>query len=198
MNTKNKIELALQFLDRHEKVFGQKIPQRLREFWSNGEAEKFENTYTEFLKTPNGLDGIFQVLLAIPSWEIQGNDGGIDISVVGPDGEWTNAKKFIPLFHAEQDRFFVVRIDRPECPVGYFEEEIFEWNDSGCKSGVYLLKKYKSFDEFLSSLSKSPSKNGEVMECTHPKSIQENWIESPRWLKEWEEEDSNEESEEGD
>ncbi|WP_125184811.1 hypothetical protein [Leptospira kmetyi] len=169
MNTNEKIELALRFLDRHEKVFGQKVPQRLREFWKDGEFEKFENGYTRFIKTPLGPNGSFQLNSAVPSWEAMA-DHCLDDAVVGPRGEWTNAKKFIPLFHADQSCFFVVKIDTPECSVGWFEEEALAGSlgegkeGNGYHSGVYLLT--RTLDDFLATIGESPNADeDEVIEC---------------------------------
>ncbi|EQA53510.1 hypothetical protein LEP1GSC052_3233 [Leptospira kmetyi serovar Malaysia str. Bejo-Iso9] len=154
-------------MDRHEKVFGQKVPQRLREFWKDGEFEKFENGYTRFIKTPLGPDGSFQLSSAVPSWEAM-SDHCLDDAVVGPRGEWTNAKKFIPLFHADQSFFFVVKIDTPECSVGWFEEEALAGSlgegkeGDGYHSGVYLLT--RTLDNFLATIGDSPD-GDEVIEC---------------------------------
>ncbi|PJZ30173.1 hypothetical protein CH378_09070 [Leptospira kmetyi] len=151
-------------MDRHEKVFGQKVPQRLLEFWKDGEFEKFENGYTRFIKTPLGPDGSFQLSSAVPSWEAM-SDHCLDDAVVGPRGEWTNAKKFIPLFHADQSFFFVVKIDTPECSVGWFEEGALVGNKedkNGYHSGVYLLT--RTLDNFLATIGDSPD-GDEVIEC---------------------------------
>ncbi|WP_125226077.1 SMI1/KNR4 family protein [Leptospira barantonii] len=181
MNTQDRIALALELLDRHEKLYKQKVPQRLRDFWKNGEFAKYENCFTKYLKIPQG-SGSFQILTAVPSWEIQGQLGGLDSSIVDPNGDWEHAKKFIPLFHAEQDFFFVVRLDKADCPVGWYEEETWEEDGdgfAGYKMGVYKIA--KSLDEFLSLI--RDSADGEAIEIDFPKEIERSWDETRGVLK---------------
>lgn len=183
MNTQDRIALALELLDRHEKLYKQKVPQRLRDFWKNGEFTKYENRFTKYLKIPQG-SGSFQILAAVPSWEVQGQLGGIDNSIVDPDGDWRHAKKFIPIFHAEQDHFFVVRLDKSDCPVGWYEEETWEEDGDGFEGydkGVFKLT--KSLDEFLSSIQDSADGEEEGIEVDFPKEIATSWDEARRVLK---------------
>lgn len=152
MKKSAKIALAQRALDRHEKAFGRKIPDRIRKYWSTGEALEYEGLCLTNTEVPSFGESSMQVRAAIPSWEVMGTSGGSDIGVVGPGGDWKGAANCIPLFHTEQSRFFVARIDDPKCPVGYYEDETFDDSSGGYQEGVYLIA--KSLDAFVKSLKK--------------------------------------------
>jgi hypothetical protein len=149
MKSANKIALARRALQRHGQAYGRRIPKRLWELWRTGEALKYDGKCVRENEV-HDCEMTWRLRPALPSWEVLGQRGGLDIEVVGPRGEWKAAGDFIPLFHAGTHCFFVAKITDDRCPVGYFEEETFRSNGSGYDNGVVIVA--KTLDRFLKSL----------------------------------------------
>ena len=160
MNETEKTTLALRALKRHETAYGRKIPPRLETFWRTGEAFKFEGKCLTEDKIRD-LEMTWEVRAAVPSWEVLGQSGGIDIGIEGPEGEWAEAGDFVPLFHTDDHFFFMAGIKDPQCPVYYFEEELF--SDPP-------IRVAKSLDAFLKMLGE-----GQVEYRPEPEEVESIW-----------------------
>ncbi len=157
MTNQEKITLALKALDDHLTTYAEAdhaptIPQRLRDFWATGEAFKYDN-----LCLPKGTvlpgwdeESTFRLHLMAPRWDNLLVE--LDDAVVGPEGDWEQAYKYIPIFvgGVQGDFCIVVRLDKPNCPVGLFEEANWDDNDEETPDGIYPLA--NSLDAFLASL----------------------------------------------
>jgi hypothetical protein len=151
MTDQDKIKLARRAFDQHEESYGQPIPPRLLRFWRSGAAlRQHRKCLAEDTKIPRFDPGSFRLVAVPPSWEVQSAAGGLDDAIVGPDGEWVHAGKFLPLFGCEQAALIVARLDSESCPIGWFEESSFHEEGPGYEDGVYLLS--PSLGQFLETL----------------------------------------------
>lgn len=190
MNARKKTELAVTLLKRHGVVYGHDVPKRLVSFWQKGEvlAASGKCLPAGFADIPSFGDGSFRVMAAAPSWEVQGEIGGLDSGVIGPDGDWKGAASCVPLFHAEPACYFVARIDDPKCPVGWYEEESFEEDGEGYVDGVFMVA--PSLESFLKALVPLDDADNESMD---DETWEETWEGIPEVLQMLSETDGDEE-----
>ncbi len=121
MNTNAKIEVMKAACDAHGQAYEITIPKRLLDFVSSGAAFEIDG---RSWKDERG--DTFRVRATIPSWEVLSSFGPLDDAVVGPDGDWKDAARYLPLFLlGGSPRFFVVDLKSPTCAVAIFEEEAF-------------------------------------------------------------------------
>jgi hypothetical protein len=151
MDNAEKTKIALAACAAHTEEYGTKIPDRVVQFWKSGEAFKLDMKCIPdgAFEIPGWGDGSKRLGLAVPSWPIQAGNA-LDDAIVGPDGDWEFAKLYLPLFHVEQSRFVVVRLDDPKCPVGFYDEECWDSDGDGYKKGVFMLA--ASLDQFVRGL----------------------------------------------
>ncbi len=154
MDVNKKIEIALKECERHTRVYGRKIPDRILRFWKTAEAFRYDKWCTvPGPEIPNFGHKSMRLAVTVPSWEIQSTAGGVDSAIVGPGGGWEQSKNFLPLFSAEQSRLVVVNLLKRQCPVGWYDEECWQKDGDGYVTGVYMLS--PSLDKFLPSLVRS-------------------------------------------
>jgi hypothetical protein len=151
MNEATKIRVAARALDLHEKAYGAKIPARLRAFFEKGEAFAADGKcLPSSVKMPEGLyePGAFRLRATVPAWGLQAATW-LDDAVVGVDGDWTEARYFVPLFRSEG--LVVAAIDDQRCPIGWFTETTWQLDGKqGYRRGVFPLA--DSLEEFLALL----------------------------------------------
>ncbi len=151
MDQSEKIRVAIQACAQHEEQYGEKVPDRLLQFWQTGEAFRYDRKcLPPDTDIPGFETGSFRLAATVSSWDVQSSLGGLDDAVVGQHGDWTQAKKFLPLYMADQSRLIVARVDDPACPVGWFEEETWSSEGGDYDEGVYTLS--SSLDAFLQTL----------------------------------------------
>ncbi len=136
MNMADKRKAALSALENHARRYQVTIPDRLRAFY----AGDFEQYHLRFATAePTGWGNTtFQVALTPPTWLNKDDD-----AMNGPDGEWEDAKHYVPLFVTDQALYAVANLQQPDCPVGWYNEE--NWSE-GPSEGAPTL------DAFLAAL----------------------------------------------
>jgi hypothetical protein len=156
VNTNEKIAATKSACDGHEETYGIEIPKAVRDFVASGAAFEIDG---KSWKDERG--DTFRVRATLPSWEALSSFGPLDDAVVGPDGDWKDAGRYLPLFLlGGSPRFLVVDLKSPTCAVGLFEEEAF-----GAKQARYEPQGVaKSLDELGKSLvvEKSPTFEAEL------------------------------------
>ncbi len=148
---KKQLELAQRALDEHQREYGVPVPASLRRLWSEGVPFAHDGkVYAPTRELPHFGSGTVRLRVTAPSWARQARLGGLDAGVVGVGGSWAGAARFLPLFHAEQSRLVVVRLDAPGLPVGWFDEESLGERAEGFHHGIFQLA--PKLTEFLSHL----------------------------------------------
>lgn len=147
MDVQEKIKIALAACKEHEEDFSTKVPKQIIEFWQSEDAFQYNRKcLPESTELPGFDPGSFRLVNTVPSW----SKTRLDDAVVGPDGDWEHAGKYLPLFMAEQSRYIVLRLDDPNGAVGWFEEETWDSDAEGYRDGVYMLS--NSLEDFLKTL----------------------------------------------
>ncbi len=148
METEDKQRVITALLQRFAEQYDTEIPKKLAVFFASGAAFNCEGKCAK-LDVPGFDTGTFRLVVAPPSWEAAAA-ANLDDAVVGEDGEWEDAGRFVPLFSVEQSSYIVAQIDNPNCPVGFFNEENWSEDGDGYTSGVFIVA--KSLDEFRAKL----------------------------------------------
>lgn len=148
METDDKKRVAAELLEIHAETFDVEIPKRLSVFFASGAAFNCEGKCAK-LDVPGFEPGTFRLVCVPPSWEAAAA-ADLDDAIVGEDGEWEAAGDFVPIFAVDQSSYLVAKIDDPNCPVGFFDEETFRENGDGYVDGVYMIA--DSLDAFRASL----------------------------------------------
>jgi hypothetical protein len=154
MDVERKKSWAKAILVVHEQVYGKAIGARLKRFWDTSEGWKYEGTTLQ-AKLPGFSDQRWRVNVAPPSWNALAA-AVLDDAVVGPNGDWTHAGSFLPVFSVSSesgDGFIVASVADPSW-VGFFHEEHWESSAKGFRDGVFVLA--QSLDQFLFNLGASP------------------------------------------
>ncbi|CAN5905571.1 hypothetical protein BH11MYX2_BH11MYX2_17530 [soil metagenome] len=132
MDLSAKRTAALAALDNHARRYGVTIPDRLRQFYA-GAFDRYQLMYC------TGEDErVHQVALTPPTWLDKDDD-----AINGPEGEWEDAKHYLPVMVSDQAMFLVADLRDPGCPVGWYEEPSFG-------DGVQTVA--TSLDQFLAGL----------------------------------------------
>lgn len=148
MEFDEKQEVAAALLQRFADIYDVEIPKKLQVFFASGAAFNCEGKCAK-LDVPGYEPGTFRLVTVPPSWEAAAA-ANLDDAIVGEDGEWEDADRFVPIFGVDQSSYIVAKIDDPSCPVGFFNEENFREDGDGYTTGVYMIA--KSLDEFRASL----------------------------------------------
>ena len=188
METEQKQQIAAALLERHADTFDVEIPKALQVFLASAGAFNCENKCAK-LSVPGWEPGTFRLVVAPPSWEAAAATD-LDDAIVGEDGEWDHADRFVPVFRVDESSYIVVKVDDPKCPVGFFDEETFGEEGKGWDGGVFMLA--DSIASFRASL--VDVDEGEADYETEPDD--EIWDELAEELED-EDEDDEDEDEEG-
>jgi hypothetical protein len=146
------IAAALAGCAEHRSVYGVEVSARVLSYWQTGEALRYHaKCLPETLRLPQLERGTVRLALVPPSWAALSELGGLDDALSGPLGEWTHAKRFLPLFLADQSSVVVAQLDDPLCPVGWYEDGTALRGDAdGYAQGVFRLA--PSLEAFLRML----------------------------------------------
>ena len=148
MELEEKQEVAAALLQRHATIYEVSIPKKLTVLYASTGAFNMEGKCAK-LDVPGYEAGTFRLVACPPSWEAA-SAVNIDDAIVGEGGEWEAAGEFVPIFNVDQSAYIVVKIDDPNLPVGFFNEENFREDGDGYTTGVYMIA--KSLEEFRASL----------------------------------------------
>lgn len=148
MDAQTKQAAARAACDNHETDYAVAANSRLRAFYETGEAWSFDRKcLPPGTELPLMEPGSFRLCVTIPSWLAHTMDY-LDDAVVGPSGDWTAAKEYMPVFHCDQGKFIVMRNDNGA--IGWFEEGAWNNNSEGFRDGVFHLA--DSLDAFTAGL----------------------------------------------
>lgn len=148
MELEEKQAVAAALLERHAAIYDVAIPKKLNVLYASAGAFSMEGKCAK-LDVPGYEEGTFRLVACPPSWEAA-TATNLDDAVVGEDGEWEAAGKFVPIFNVDQSGYIVAKIDDPSLPIGFFNEENFREDGDGYKTGVFMLA--KSLEDFRASL----------------------------------------------
>lgn len=134
---------AIYALNNHARRYHVEIPKALKQFYQTDFKEHHLKCFRG--EQASFGSGTFQVAIVPPSWLSKGDD-----AISGPQGEWTQAKYFLPLFEVDQGVYLVVDLRTEDCQIGWFEEGGFSTDEEGYKEGVEQLN--LGLSSFLQSL----------------------------------------------
>ena len=137
---------------RHQKEYGRAVAGKLVELWSKANPWKHEGSKLQ-AKVPGFQSKSWRLSVVPPSWSAL-EDFGLDDAVVGPEGDWTHAGDFVPLFAAGEDEGLIVAAVAAPHAVGWFNEASWDSKSKGYQNGVFLLA--DSLESFLAGLKAAP------------------------------------------
>jgi hypothetical protein len=157
MDTKARKAWAASAVGKHERAYKAKVGERMRRFWAEGEAWRYQGAPL-VVKVPTIESDRWVLPVAPPSWMVC-EEIGLDDAIVGPGGEWKHAKKFLPIFEATgPGNVLVVASVADPCWVGVFVEGLHSSSkrvDERLRDGVVQIA--PALDGFLAGL-KAPKK----------------------------------------